>query len=290
MIQYPHYRQHRFSSFQVIIAGFAAVDLVGALLLMLPIAAQQRCVTPFHEALFTSTSALCVTGLVVQDTGSYWSAFGQSVILLLIQIGGLGVITVGAAFALLSGRKISLKQRSTMQEATAAPQMGGIVRLTGFILRITALFELAGAALLLPTFCADYGLRGIWYALFHSISAFCNAGFDLLGTEGAKFVSLTRYAGDPLPVSYTHLRLVEVQQLHLPAPALDVPGVHPHEAVGEQRSFLAAGTGAYLHDDAFLVVYVLRQQQNFEIIFQLCHILTFFSPHRRAMMCLYLRH
>ena len=198
MIQYPRYRQHRFSSFQVIIAGFAAVDLVGALLLMLPIAAQQRCVTPFHEALFTSTSALCVTGLVVQDTGSYWSAFGQSVILLLIQIGGLGVITVGAAFALLSGRKISLKQRSTMQEATAAPQMGGIVRLTGFILRITALFELVGAALLLPTFCADYGLRGIWYALFHSISAFCNAGFDLLGTEGAKFVSLTRYAGNPL--------------------------------------------------------------------------------------------
>ena len=198
MIQYPRYRQHRFSSFQVIIAGFAAVDLVGALLLMLPIATQQRCITPFHEALFTSTSALCVTGLVVQDTGSYWSAFGQSVILLLIQIGGLGVITVGAAFALLSGRKISLKQRSTMQEATAAPQMGGIVRLTGFILRITALFELGGAALLLPTFCADYGLRGIWYALFHSISAFCNAGFDLLGTEEAKFVSLTRYAGNPL--------------------------------------------------------------------------------------------
>ena len=142
MIQYPRYRQHRFSSFQVIIAGFAAVDLVGALLLMFPIATQQRCVTPFHEALFTSTSALCVTGLVVQDTGSYWSVFGQSVILLLIQIGGLGVITMGAAFALLSGRKISLKQRSTMQEATAAPQMGGIVRLTGFILRITALFEL----------------------------------------------------------------------------------------------------------------------------------------------------
>jgi trk system potassium uptake protein TrkH len=139
-----------------------------------------------------------VTGLVVQDTGSYWSVFGQSVILLLIQIGGLGVITVGAAFALLSGRKISLKQRSTMQEATAAPQMGGIVRLTGFILRITALFELVGAALLLPTFCADYGLRGIWYALFHSISAFCNAGFDLLGTEGAKFVSLTQYADNPL--------------------------------------------------------------------------------------------
>ena len=109
MIQYPRYRQHRFSSFQVIIAGFAAVDLVGALLLMLPIAAQQRCVTPFHEALFTSTSALCVTGLVVQDTGSYWSAFGQSVILLLIQIGGLGVITVGAAFAPVSYTHLALQ-------------------------------------------------------------------------------------------------------------------------------------------------------------------------------------
>ena len=128
MIQYPRYRQHRFSSFQVIIAGFAAVDLVGALLLMLPIAAQQRCVTPFHEALFTSTSALCVTGLVVQDTGSYWSAFGQSVILLLIQIGGLGVITVGAAFALLSGRKISLKQRSTMQEAIPSAGFGDVFK------------------------------------------------------------------------------------------------------------------------------------------------------------------
>ena len=91
MIQHPRYRQHRFSSFQVIIAGFAAVDLVGALLLMLPIALLRRCITPFHEALFTSTSALCVTGLVVQDTGGYWSVFGQSVILLLIQIGGLGV-------------------------------------------------------------------------------------------------------------------------------------------------------------------------------------------------------
>ena len=106
--------KRRFSSFQLIIAGFAAVDLIGALLLMLPIAAQAHHITPFNEALFTSTSALCVTGLVVQDTGSYCSAFGQSVILLLIQIGGLGVITVGAAFALLSGRKISLKQRSTM--------------------------------------------------------------------------------------------------------------------------------------------------------------------------------
>ena len=198
MIQYPRYRQHRFSSFQVIIAGFAAVDLVGALLLMLPIAAQQRCVTPFHEALFTSTSALCVTGLVVQDTGSYWSAFGQSVILLLIQIGGLGVITVGAAFALLSGRKISLKQRSTMQEATAAPQMGGIVRLTGFVIRASLMIEGIGALCMLPVFCRDFGVSGIWKAVFHSVSAFCNAGFDLMGTPDMPFVSLTAYRADPV--------------------------------------------------------------------------------------------
>lgn len=193
--------KRRFSSFQLIIAGFAAVDLIGALLLMLPIAAQAHHITPFNEALFTSTSALCVTGLVVRDTGSYWSIFGQSVILLLIQIGGLGVITIGAAFALLSGRKITLRQRSTMQEAAAAPQVGGIVRLTGFILRITAIFEIAGAVLLLPMFCADYGIKGIWYAFFHSISAFCNAGFDLLGTANAKFVSLTQYAMNPIVVN-----------------------------------------------------------------------------------------
>ena len=108
-------RKRRLSSFQIIILGFAGVILLGALLLMLPISATARCVTPFHEALFTATSAVCVTGLVVQDTGSYWSVFGQAVILTLIQIGGLGVVTVAASFALLSGRRISLMQRSTMQ-------------------------------------------------------------------------------------------------------------------------------------------------------------------------------
>ena len=110
-------RKRRLSSFQIIILGFAGVILLGALLLMLPISATARCVTPFNEALFTATSAVCVTGLVVQDTGSYWSVFGQAVILTLIQIGGLGVVTVAASFALLSGRRISLMQRSTMQDA-----------------------------------------------------------------------------------------------------------------------------------------------------------------------------
>lgn len=189
--------------------GFAGVILVGALLLMLPVSSKSGSVTPFNVALFTSTSAVCVTGLVLEDTASYWSVFGQSVILLLIQIGGLGVITVAAAFALLSGRKISLMQRSTMQEAISAPKVGGIVRLTGFVLKATFLFELIGALLLMPIFIRDYGAKGIWMSFFHSISAFCNAGFDIMGTEGAPYVSLTQYVGEPL-INVTVMLLIVI--------------------------------------------------------------------------------
>ena len=183
-------RKRRLSSFQIIILGFAGVILLGALLLMLPISTTGGNVTPFNETLFTATSAVCVTGLVVQDTGSYWSTFGQAVILALIQIGGLGVVTVAASFALLSGRRISLMQRSTMQDAISAPKVGGIVRLTRFILRGTFLIELLGALAMLPVFCRDYGWRGIWMAVFHSISAFCNAGFDILGTESNRYLPI----------------------------------------------------------------------------------------------------
>ena len=192
------YRKRRLSSFQIIILGFAGVILLGALLLMLPISTTGGNVTPFNETLFTATSAVCVTGLIVQDTGSYWSTFGQTVILALIQIGGLGVVTVAASFALLSGRKISLMQRSTMQDAISAPKVGGIVRLTRFILRGTFLIELLGALAMLPVFCRDYGWRGIWMAVFHSVSAFCNAGFDILGTGNNLYPSLTSYADSPI--------------------------------------------------------------------------------------------
>lgn len=169
------------------------IIIIGSLLLMLPISSVSGKVTPFNESLFTATSAVCVTGLVVQDTGSYWSTFGQAIILILIQIGGLGVITVAASFALLSGRKISLMQRSTMQEAIAAPKIGGIVRLTGFVLKATLIFELSGAVIMMPVLCKDYGVKGVWLAVFHSISAFCNAGFDILGADASKYVSLTQY-------------------------------------------------------------------------------------------------
>ena len=191
-------RKRRLTSFQIMILGFAGVILLGALVLMLPLSAARRVWTPFSQAFFTSTSAVCVTGLVVQDTGTYWSAFGQGVILLLIQVGGLGVITAAVTFLMLSGKNISLQERSAMQDAISAPAVGGIVRLTRFILRGTFLIELVGALALLPAFCRDYGLRGVWMAVFHSVSAFCNAGFDILGRAGTLYPSLTAYAADPL--------------------------------------------------------------------------------------------
>lgn len=165
---------------------------------MLPVSSKAGIITPFNEALFTSTSAVCVTGLVVQDTATYWSWFGQGIILVLIQIGGLGVITIAVSFALLSGRKISLMQRSVMQEAISAPKVGGIVRLTGFVLKGTFLVEFTAAFIMMPVFVKDFGAKGIWMAIFHSISAFCNAGFDLMGTENVKYASLTSYISHPL--------------------------------------------------------------------------------------------
>ena len=192
------YKKKHMTSFQLIIMGFAGVILLGTVLLMLPFSSAEKVITPFHEALFTATSAVCVTGLVVKDTGSYWSLAGQTIILALIQIGGLGVVTVAASVSLLSGKKISLMQRSTMQNAISAPKVGGIVRLTRFILRGTFLIEAAGTVLLLPVFMGDYGKKGIWMSVFHSISAFCNAGFDILGTDSSMFPSLTRYSGNIL--------------------------------------------------------------------------------------------
>lgn len=186
------------TSYQIIIGGFAAVIVLGALLLSLPFCSNSGQFTPLADTLFTATSAVCVTGLVVRDTAMHWSPIGQGILLLLIQIGGMGVVTVAVTLARFSGRKISLMQRSTLQEAIAAPQVGGIVSLTRFIVKTTLALELLGALVMMPVFCMDHGLRGVWMALFHSISAFCNAGFDILGTPDAQFVSLTRYIQNPV--------------------------------------------------------------------------------------------
>ncbi len=197
----------KLSSFQIIIVGFLGVILVGALFLMLPFATNSGETASFFDTLFTSTSAVCVTGLIVQDTATYWSPFGQFIIMILIQIGGMGIVTVALSIAMVSGRKIGLMQRSTMQEQISAPKVGGIVKMTGFILRGVLIIELIGAALLATVFVPEFGVfKGLWYALFHSVSAFCNAGFDLIGIK-EQFSSLTSYAGNPV-INFTIMMLI----------------------------------------------------------------------------------
>ena len=204
-------RKRQASPAQVIILGFVGLIGAGTLLLMLPFASREPGSAPFLDALFTATSATCVTGLVVQDTATYWTVFGQGVILLLIQIGGMGVVTVAMAIAMVTGQKIGLKERLFMQESIADTQVGGIVARTRFILKVAFAIELAGAAVLAVRFIPRFGPgKGLWLALFHSVSAFCNAGFDLMGTvRGSPFSSLTGYTFDPL-VNVTACLLIVV--------------------------------------------------------------------------------
>ena len=157
---------NRISGFRIVLAGFAAVILIGTGLLMLPAASRSGDAAPAGDALFTSVSAVCVTGLIVRDTALAWSGFGQAVILVLIQIGGLGVVTVAVLIAMASGRKISLMQRGLIRDSLSAHQLGGMVRKTGFVLKLVFLTELAGALAMMPAFCGEYGLHGVWMAVF----------------------------------------------------------------------------------------------------------------------------
>lgn len=188
--------QRRFSlnAVQNLALSFACIIVLGGLLLMLPVASRSGQPLPFLDALFTSASATCVTGLVIYDTWTQFTLFGQVVILLLIQVGGLSFMTVTIFISMLLGRRIGLHSRAVLMDTVGALQLGGIVRLTRRILKVTAACEGLGALALLFWFCPRYGLRGIWMAVFHAVSAFCNAGFDLLGTGS----SLTTEAGEPL--------------------------------------------------------------------------------------------
>lgn len=189
----------RFSHAQTLAIGHFLVILTGALLLMLPIASQDGTVTDFLSTLFTSTSATCVTGLIVVDTGTHWTFFGQFVILLLIQIGGLGFVSIGVLFSMFLNRKISLSTRSLLQESLNVDRVGGVIRLVRKALLGTLLFESIGAILLCFRFIPDFGLvTGLWMSIFHSVSAFCNAGFDILGSFFGAYCSLVPYAGDVL--------------------------------------------------------------------------------------------
>ena len=186
-------RRFTLNAVQSLALSFACLILLGALLLMLPWASRDRGSLPFLDALFTAASASCVTGLVLYDTWTQFTLFGQAVILVLIQIGGLSFMTVSALVSIFLGRRIGLHQRSILMDSVGALQMGGVVRLTRRALKVTVACECLGAAALLVWFCPRYGLRGVWMAVFHAISAFCNAGFDLLGTGS----SLTSAAGEP---------------------------------------------------------------------------------------------
>lgn len=199
----------RLTSFQIISLAFFGLILLGAFLLSLPISNKSGQWTSFIDSLFTSASAVCVTGLVVFDTATYWTIFGQIVILILIQVGGMGIVTLVASFLMLSGKKIGLFVRGTVQDAVSSSRLGGVIEYVGFIVKGIFLMELIGALLLLPAFVKDYGAEGIWLAIFQSISAFCNAGFDIMGDKTGAFSSLTSYVGNPL-VNLTICALVYV--------------------------------------------------------------------------------
>lgn len=187
--------------------GFLGLILTGTLLLMLPFASETAGGAGFLTSLFTATSATCVTGLAVVDTATKWTLFGQVVILFLIQVGGMGVVTVAVSLSQIAGRRIGFASRFFLQESMGAPQIGGIIRLLRFILRATFAIEGMGACLLAIRFIPRFGvLQGIWYSIFHAISAFCNAGFDLMGVQ-VPFASLTSYEGDPL-VNLTIMGLI----------------------------------------------------------------------------------
>jgi potassium uptake protein, TrkH family len=174
--------KNKFAPVQVLAIGFALVILTGAVLLTLPVSSSEGHSTSFLTALFTSTSAVCVTGLVVVDTGTYWSVFGQVVIMLLIQTGGLGFMTFATFIALVLGRKVTLHERLIIQEALNSSTLQGMVKLVKYTLIATFTVEGIGALLLSIGFIPDYGVvKGLYFGLFHAVSAFCNAGFDIVG-------------------------------------------------------------------------------------------------------------
>lgn len=192
---------------QFIAFGFFCTIMTGTLLLMLPAASRDGTSAGLFNSLFTATSASCVTGLVVADTWTQWSLFGQIVILMMIQVGGLGFISIGIFVSIILRRKIGLKERGLMQESVNTLHIGGVVRLAKKIIIGTAIFEGAGALLLAVRFIPQFGfLKGLYYGIFHSISAFCNAGFDLMGNQEA-YSSFVAYYDDWL-VNFVIMSLI----------------------------------------------------------------------------------
>ena len=193
---------------RVICLSFALVIFVGTVLLCLPISSKSRTFTPVINCLFTATSATCVTGLITYDTFLHWSRFGQIVIISLIQIGGLGLVTFASFFSVLVGKKLGLREMQLAQESINFSSMADVGRMLKGIIGTTAFFECLGGLLMCTVFVPKYGLEGIYISFFLAISAFCNAGFDVLGREGA-YTSLCNYNGEPF-VIYTIMALIVV--------------------------------------------------------------------------------
>ncbi len=187
----------KYTPVQILAIGFAIVIFTGAILLSLPIASQNGETTPFIDCIFTSTSAVCVTGLVTVDTGTHWTYFGKTVIMLLIQIGGLGFMSVTTLVFFLLGKRITLKERLVMQEAMNVNSLQGLVKMIKYVLIFTFSVELLGAVLFSTQFIPEFGIaKGIYYSIFHAVSAFCNAGFDLMGN----FNSVIAYANNSVVI------------------------------------------------------------------------------------------
>ena len=200
------YRRSGFNALPMIALGFLAIILLGSVLLALPVASATGTPVPWFDTLFTATSAVCVTGLVVRDTGTAYSTFGHVVLLILIQIGGLGFMTFATLIFRVIGRGISMRERMIMQDSLNEDEMGGVVSLISWVARSAFTVELMGTALFAIRLIPEYGAgKGLFFSLFHSVSAFCNAGFDLFG--GGR--SLTGYTGDIL-VNLTAVGLVVI--------------------------------------------------------------------------------
>lgn len=227
---------------QAMVLGFAIIILTGAILLSLPMASQNGESVGFINALFTSTSAVCVTGLIVVDTATHWTLFGQIIIIMLIQVGALGFMTIATLFALIAKKKIQLKEMLFMQESLNQFNLSGLVRLTRHLLLITLFFEGLGALILSTEFVPQLGfIKGLWYSVFHSISAFCNAGFDLMGSISGEFTSLTSYVNN-FTVSITISLLILFGGIGFPV-ILDILKVKDFKKLGLHSKMAITTTG-----------------------------------------------
>jgi len=226
---------------EMLIYGFALVILLGAILLTLPIASTSGESGGFVNALFTATSAVCVTGLVVVDTGTFWSVFGKVVIIFLIQIGGLGFMSLTTMFFVLAGKRITIKDRLLIQSSVNMDSISGIVKFTKYIFFSSLLIEGIGALLLALVFIPEYGFsRGTAYSLFHAISAFCNAGFDLFGN----YSSLTKYVGNFI-INFVIGGLIILGGLGF-AVTSDLINVRKFEKMSMHTKLVLTVTGAFL--------------------------------------------